>query len=88
RRGYQPGGYIKSAEDYNPIRRMQVAADVPAEERIKLDVMRTDSASFKRIINSRRNRPEQWFIETPGYLDVCGVPVPVRSKQSIAFPTL
>ena len=78
RRGYKPAGFIESPEDYNPIVWMRVAADIPISERINLEIMRTDSESFEDLIYARANRPEAWFYERPGYVDVCGVPVPVR----------
>jgi len=78
RRGYEPAGIIKSPQDYNPIISMRVATDIPAEQRQNLQVMRTDSQAFREMIISRANRPEEWFYERPGYVDVCAVPVPLR----------
>jgi len=78
RRGYEPAGFIKSPQDYNPIISITVAADLPAEAKQNLQVMRTDTRAFEKLIRSRANRPEEWFYERPGYVDVCAVPVPVR----------
>ncbi len=64
---------------YNPIVSMRMAADLPEQERPTMEVMRTDSESFRALVASRRNRPESWFVETPNYVDVCGVAVPSRA---------
>ena len=80
-RGYGPSGVIQSADDYNPIISIRVAADLPVSERPALEVMRTDTNAFQQLILARANRPEDWFYERPGYVDVCGVPVPVRELE-------
>lgn len=76
-RGRNVSGQLQPARR-NPITRLRVGADVPVDQRLKLQVMRTDSASFEELIRSRARRPEAWFVFKPGYVDVCGVPVPVR----------
>jgi peptidylprolyl isomerase len=76
-RGRQASGMLEPARR-NPITRLRVGADLPVAERLKLQVMRTDSASFAELVRSRANRPEPWFVFKPGYVDVCGVRVPVR----------
>lgn len=78
RRGYGPSGVIQDPVDYNPINSLRLAADLAEDQRVNVEVMRTDSAAFKELIQARANRPEDWFYERPGYVDLCGVPVPVR----------
>jgi peptidylprolyl isomerase len=57
---------------------MRVAADVPDAERSKLEVMRTDSASFAAVAEARRNRHDDWYVAPAGYIELCNVPIPVR----------
>jgi len=76
-RGHNARGAIEPARR-NPIARMRVASDMPAAERLSLQVMRTDSASFAELVRSRASRPEPWFVYRPDHVDTCGVPVPVR----------
>jgi peptidylprolyl isomerase len=45
-------------------------------------VLRTDSAGFHALIDQRRNRREDWFKFNPGHIDVCTVPLPVRTIPS------
>src|SRR5688500_14151584 len=56
-RGKGPLGFYESAEERAPIKSVRVAADVPINERTNLEVLRTDSALFQQLIESRRNRP-------------------------------
>jgi peptidylprolyl isomerase len=73
------GMYTKS-ESPLPIKSLRVAADVPAAERVDLEVMRTDTAAFSALIESRRNRPEEFFVVPAGHIDLCNVPIPVRER--------
>jgi len=77
-RGKSSYGTIEP-ERHNPILSMKVAADLPTKEQIPIEVMKTDSKAFRQLIASRRNRPESWFIETPNYIDVCGIKIPTRT---------
>jgi len=76
-RGQDSSGQLEPARR-NPIHRIRVAVDIPAGERLPLQVMKTRSPSFSELVRSRANRPESWFVSRPGYVDACGVPVPVR----------
>jgi peptidylprolyl isomerase len=79
-RGQGAMGFYERAGDYIPVRSMRLAADVPASERLALEALRTDSATFKAWIASRANRKEPWFKEPVGHIGVCNVPLPVRIK--------
>jgi peptidylprolyl isomerase len=51
------------------------------EERANLEVLRTDSATFRKYLDSRATRREEWFAEPVGRIGVCNVPVPVRERK-------
>lgn len=70
----------KADKAINPIRSLRVASDLNKAEQKHWQTMKTDSADFKELILSRANRPEPWFVEQAGVVDVCGVTVPVREK--------
>jgi len=77
-RGTAPMGYYEKPEQRLQIRAVRVATDVPAGERTPLEVMRTDTPTFEALIESRRNRPDDWYIVQAGYIELCNVPIPVR----------
>lgn len=74
-------GFIEKAEERIPIRSIRVAADVPPAERTELEILRTDTETFRKLIESRRARSEEWFLAKPGRVEVCNVPVPARRKS-------
>jgi peptidylprolyl isomerase len=77
-RGTAPLGFYEKPEQRTPIKSIRLAADVPESERVALQVMRTDTASFQRLVEARRNRGDEWYKRPAGYIDLCSVPVPVR----------
>jgi peptidylprolyl isomerase len=77
-RGPAPKGNYEKREQDTPIRRVRMAADIPEAERVKLEVLRTDTQTFADLIESRRNRRDDWYKVPAGRIDVCNVPLPVR----------
>ncbi|SHG38040.1 peptidylprolyl isomerase [Massilia sp. CF038] len=80
-RGTGPLGFYEKPEQATPILAVSIAADVPEAERSKLEVMRTDSASFQAVINAQRNRGGPWTKYAPGHVELCNVTIPVREQK-------
>lgn len=80
-RGTGALGFYETPEERTTITRVRLAADVPASERLSLEALRTDSATFRDVIESRRFRRESWFLEPIGRINVCNVPLPVRVRD-------
>ena len=59
-----------------------IAADVPIAERTPLEVLRTDTATFAALVESRRNRRDDWYKVPAGKIDLCNVPIPVRAIEA------
>jgi hypothetical protein len=81
-RGSAEMGFYAKSEALTPIKSIRIAADVPAGERSALEVLRTDSAAFAAVVESRRNRREEFFKVPAGHIDVCNVPIPVRAMTA------
>ena len=65
----------------NIIESIQVAADLPSSSVLAIEVMDTNSLSFKQLLKSRKNRSGEWFVHQHDYMDACGVPIPVRIQS-------
>jgi peptidylprolyl isomerase len=85
-RGGAEMGFYTKAEAPIPIKSVRVAADVPKQERSNLEVIRTDSAAFAALIESRRNRPEDFFKVPAGHIELCNVPIAVREQRPARSP--
>jgi peptidylprolyl isomerase len=78
-RGSGEMGFYVAPEPPVPIVSMRIASDVPVAERTPIEVLRTDSAVFRSVLDQRRNRREDWFKFNPAHIDLCNIPLPVRS---------
>jgi peptidylprolyl isomerase len=74
-------GFYEKPQERAPIRSVRFASDVPAAERTPLEALRTDSATFRQLIEMRRFRKDDWYQEPAGHVDVCNVPLPVRDAK-------
>lgn len=77
-RGHGAMGFYEQPEERTPITQVRLAADLPPAERAQLEVLRTDTQTFTDLVESRRNRQDEWYKVPAGRIDVCNVPLPVR----------
>lgn len=77
-RGTGALGFYEKPEERTPIKTVRLAADVPEAERSKLEVFRTDTNSFKALVEAQRNRAGDWYKFAANHIELCNVPVPVR----------
>lgn len=80
-RGTGSAGFYEKPEQRLPIRSIRLAADVPEAERSRLELLRTDTDTFRTLIESRRNRSDEWYLYQVGKIDLCNVPLPVREHK-------
>ena len=78
-RGTGPLGFYEKPEQRVPIKSIRLASDIPENERTSLEVLRTDTPTFAALVEARRNRQDDFYKTPAGYIDVCSVPLPVRS---------
>jgi cyclophilin family peptidyl-prolyl cis-trans isomerase len=80
-RGTAEMGFYATPQQHTAIRRMQLAADMPPDQRPALEVMRTDTDTWRRLLQARRVRGEDWFVHSHGHIGLCNAGVPVRVRQ-------
>jgi peptidylprolyl isomerase len=83
-RGSGEMGFYTAPEPVVPIVSMRLASDLPEAARTPIEVLRTDSAAFRAVLDQRRNRRENWFKYNPGRIELCNVPLPARAIPSAA----
>jgi len=81
-RGGGSMGFYEQPEQRKPLLGMRVAADLPPAARTPLEVLLTDTPLFAELVESRRNRREEWFRLPAGHIELCNVPLPVRQAKS------
>jgi len=77
-RGAAAMGFYDTPAQRVPIRTLRFGDELPEAERLPLEVLRTGSATFTRVVEARRNRRDAWYVHPAGHIDVCSVPLPVR----------
>jgi len=78
-RGSGALGFYEKREQYVPVVSVRVAADLPPAERTELELLRTDTPAFAALVEARRHRREEWFLDPVGKVELCNVPLPVRA---------
>jgi peptidylprolyl isomerase len=75
-------GVIGDAAKRDPIISMSLASELPEKKRPHYQVLRTDSPTFADKLEQARHPPREFYHRPASpNLDVCGVPLPVRSRS-------
>ncbi len=77
-RGHGDLGFYQTPTERIPILSLRMGSDVPEAERVKLQALRTESATFAAVIQNRRFRKDAFYKTPAGRIDVCNMPLPVR----------
>lgn len=81
-RGTGPLGFYENPAQRTPIRSVRLAADVPKKDREAIELLRTDTPLFTDLVESRRNRRDEWYKHMAGHIDLCNVPLPTRAPPA------
>jgi cyclophilin family peptidyl-prolyl cis-trans isomerase len=81
-RGTAPLGFYEKNESLTPVKSVRFASDVPEAQRTNLEEIRTDSVSFAKIVESRRNCRSEWCKVPAGQVELCNVQLPVRVHKN------
>jgi len=77
-RGTGPLGFYADESQYVPLRGIRLGSDLPAAERLDVELLRTDTGTFGSLVEARRHRAEPWFVDPADAIEVCNVPLPAR----------
>ena len=80
-RGTGALGFYEKPEQRTPIKAIVLASEVPKKERVPLELLRTDTQAFTDLVEARRNRRDEWYKRLAGHIDLCNVPLPVRTPK-------
>lgn len=71
-------GVYRDRHRDTPVLRMRLASQLPSAQRLPLEIMRTDSSSFRRLITAAAHRHDGFYHYSAGHIDICAVTPPVR----------
>ena len=81
-RGPPPMGVYADASQRTPIKAVTLASQLPDAQRERIEVLRTDTATFDALVESRRNRSDDFYHRPAGHIDLCNIAIPVRTPGS------
>ena len=81
-RGPEPMGVYADPAQRTPILTIRLASELPADQRERVQLLRTDSATFAAVTEARRNRRDDWYKTSAGHIDLCNVPLPSRETPA------
>ena len=77
-RGGGPLGFYEQDAERVAIESMRVMRNIAASERPRIERLRTVTRTFEALVEARRHRAEEWFIDPADRIGVCNVPLPAR----------
>jgi peptidylprolyl isomerase len=77
-RGTEALGFYRTPSEHVPVVRIRMGTEVPATERLAVQVMRTEGPAFAAYVQARANRNRDGFLVGAGGVDVCNIRVPQR----------
>ena len=80
-RGTGPLGFYEKPEQRTQIKAIRLASEVPENDHVPLELLRTDTDAFTQLVEARRNRRDEWYKRPAGHIDLCNVPLPVRTPK-------
>ena len=83
RGGNAMGFYDKPAQRL-AITSVRIAADMPNNDGVNIEVLRTSSPTFAAIINAKRNGHNAFYPEPVGKVGLCSIEVPTRELGKVA----
>lgn len=83
-RGPGAMGFYDKPEHYVPITRARVLADIPAAEQPALEIMRTDTATWRKLVEASRHAIGGWAVRSALHSNICNRSVPTRPIEKTA----
>ena len=77
-RGTGPLGFYEDESENVPIVSIRLGTDLAEDERLAIEFLRTDTDTFQALIEARRYRAEEWFVDATERIGLCNVPLPTR----------
>jgi cyclophilin family peptidyl-prolyl cis-trans isomerase len=79
-RGEGPMGFYDKPAKRTPIESVRLASELPVARRPKIQVLRTDSATFAALLDAQRHRHDAFYKVSSGKVGLCSIEVPVREQ--------
>jgi cyclophilin family peptidyl-prolyl cis-trans isomerase len=76
-RGPGAMGFYDKPEQFIPITRARMLADIPAAEQPAIEIMRTDTATWRNLVEASRHAIGGWAVHSALHSNICNRSVPI-----------
>jgi peptidylprolyl isomerase len=80
-RGTGEYSFYTEKSQYVPIKSIQLGDQLEKDQQIDLEILRTDTQTFRRYVTSRTSRLDDWFADPSGRIGLCNISVPSRETE-------
>jgi cyclophilin family peptidyl-prolyl cis-trans isomerase len=77
-RGTGALGFYEKPEQRIALKQVRLGSELPEAERSRIELLRTDTPTFTALVETRRNRHDEWYLSQAGKVELCNVALPVR----------
>lgn len=77
-RGSGALGFYEHENQYVAIESIRFGDELAEKNRLQVELLRTDTETFRQLVEARRFRAEEWFVDGGGRIGICNVPLPTR----------
>lgn len=85
-RGPGAMGFYDKPELYVPITRARMLADIPADEQPAIEILRTDTATWRQLVEASRHAIGGWAVRSALHSNICNRSVPTRDLTTKTNP--
>jgi peptidylprolyl isomerase len=78
-RGPGAMGFYDKPEQFVPITRARMLVDMPAAEQPAIEIMRTDTAAWRNLVEASRHAIGGWAVRSALHSNICNRSVPTRA---------
>lgn len=82
-RGTGPLGFYENPDQRTPIQSLTLASSLPVAQRPTIEVLRTDSPTFAKLIEAKRNRRDAFYTRPVGKIGLCDISAAVREAPRV-----
>lgn len=79
-RGSAALGFYDKPEQRIALKQVRLGSELPEAQRGRIELLRTDTPTFTALIETRRNRYDEWYLHQAGKVELCNVPLPLRQR--------
>ena len=77
-RGSGALGFYEKPEQRIALKQVRLGSELPEAQRSRIELLRTDTPTFTALVETRRNRHDEWYLSQAGKVELCNVPLPSR----------